>query len=235
MPAPTNNGEGTNQGTVAVIRAPAKPSRRRDRREPFWPPRLLSTDVIMLLAAACCCLLLLLAAACCCCLLLLAAAACCCLLLLLAAARCYCLLLLAAAACCCLLLLLLSAGCCCLLLAAGCCCLLLAGCCCSPRRIAGSALPEPTPATPNGRRASSESSRRPSTVDLVVRAPDVPPTHVRAALWAAVRRVTSPRLILLSSSHRRLGSLRADTGDAERAPSRERIVAPTERRRHRRV
>ena len=63
MPAPTNNGEGTNQGTVAVIRAPAKPSRRRDRREPFWPPRLLSTDVIMLLAAACCCLLLLLAAA----------------------------------------------------------------------------------------------------------------------------------------------------------------------------
>ena len=52
---------------------------------------------------------------------------------------------------------------------------------------------------------------------------------------ASVRRVTSPRLILLSSSHRRLGSLRADTGDAERAPSRERVVVPTERRRPRRA
>ena len=49
----------------------------------------------------------------------------------------------------------------------------------------------------------------------------------------AVCRVTSPRLILLSSSHRRLGSLRADTGDAERAPSRERVVLLTERRRPR--
>jgi hypothetical protein len=38
-----------------------------------------------------------------------------------------------------------------------------------------------------------------------------------------VGRVTSPRL-LLSSSHRRPGSIRADTGDAERAPSRERVV-----------
>ena len=67
-----------------------------------------------------------------------------------------------------------------------------------------------------------------------MRAPVVPPTHVRAAVCAAVRRVTSPRL-LLSSSHRRLGSIRADTGDAERAPSRERVVAPTERRRPRRA
>ena len=46
--------------------------------------------------------------------------------------------------------------------------------------------------------------------------------------------MTSPRL-LLSSSHRRLGSVRADTGDAERAPSRERVVVPTERRRPRRA
>ena len=77
--------------------------------------------------------------------------------------------------------------------------------------------------------------RRPSVADLVVRAPVVPSTHVRAAVRAAVRRVTSPRLILLFSSHRRLGSLRADTGDAERAPSRERVDAPTERRRSRRA
>ena len=54
--------------------------------------------------------------------------------------------------------------------------------------------------------------------------------RVRHVVCAAVRRVTSPRL-LLSSSHRRLGSIRSDTGDAERAPSRERVVAPTERRR----
>ena len=59
--------------------------------------------------------------------------------------------------------------------------------------------------------------------------------RARRVVCASVRRVTSPRLILLSSSHRRLGSLRADTGDAERAPSRERVVAPTERRRSRRA
>ena len=64
-----------------------------------------------------------------------------------------------------------------------------------------------------------------------MRAPVVPSTHVRAAVCAAVRRVTSPRLILLSSSHCRLGSLRAETGDADRAPSRESVVEPTERRR----
>jgi len=40
----------------------------------------------------------------------------------------------------------------------------------------------------------------------------------------------SPRLVLLSSSHRQFGSLRADTGDAERVPSRERVVAPAKRR-----
>ena len=102
------------------------------------------------------------------------------------------------------------------------------------RRIAGSALSEPTPATPSERRAASESSCRPSAADLVVRAPIVPSTHARAAVCAAVRRVTSPRL-LLSSSHRRLGSVRADAGDAERAPSRERVVVPTERRRPRRA
>ena len=50
----------------------------------------------------------------------------------------------------------------------------------------------------------------------------------------AVCRVTSPRL-LLSSSHRRLGFVRAEVGDAERAPSRERVVVPTERRRPRRA
>ena len=58
---------------------------------------------------------------------------------------------------------------------------------------------------------------------------------MRTTVCAAVRRVTSPRLILPSSSHRRLGSLRAGTGDAERAPSRERVVAPAERRRPRRA
>ena len=42
------------------------------------------------------------------------------------------------------------------------------------------------------------------------------------AVRAAVRRVTSPRLS--SSSHRRLGSVRAGAGDAERASSRERVV-----------
>ena len=40
---------------------------------------------------------------------------------------------------------------------------------------------------------------------------------------------------MLSSSHRRLGSLRTDTGDAERAPSLERVVAPAKRRRPRRA
>ena len=105
----------------------------------------------------------------------------------------------------------------------------------SPRHLASSALSEPAPATPRERRASSESSRRPSTAEVVVRASVVLSPHVRAAVCAAVRRVTSPCLIILSLSHRRLGSLRADTGDAERAPSRERVVAPTERRRSRRA
>ena len=48
------------------------------------------------------------------------------------------------------------------------------------RRIAGSALSEPTPATPSERRAASESSCRPSAADLVVRAPIAPSTHARA-------------------------------------------------------
>ena len=74
-------------------------------------------------------------------------------------------------------------------------------------------LPEPTPATPSKRRAASESSRRRSAADLVARAPAVPSTHVRAAVSATVRRVAYSRL-LLSSSHRRLGSIRAGTGDA---------------------
>ena len=55
---------------------------------------------------------------------------------------------------------------------------------CSPRRIAGSALSEPTPATPSERRAASESSCRPSAADLVVRAPIVPSTHARAVSCA---------------------------------------------------
>ena len=59
-------------------------------------------------------------------------------------------------------------------------------------------------------------------------------TRARRVVCAVVSRVTSPRL-LLSSSHRRLGSVRADAGDAERAPSRERVVVPTERRRPRRA
>ena len=58
-------------------------------------------------------------------------------------------------------------------------------------------------------------------------------THARRAV-CAVCRVTSPRL-LLSASHRRFGSVRAGTGDVERAPSRERVVVPTERRRPRRA
>ena len=51
---------------------------------------------------------------------------------------------------------------------------------------------------------------------------------------AAVRRVMSPRLVFLLS-HRRLGSIGADTGDAERAPSCERAAASTGCRRRRRV
>ena len=43
------------------------------------------------------------------------------------------------------------------------------------------------------------------------------------------------KVLDISSSHRRLGSVRADAGDAERAPSRERVVVPTERRRPRRA
>ena len=58
-------------------------------------------------------------------------------------------------------------------------------------------------------------------------------THARRVV-CAVCRVTSPRL-LLSASHRRFGSVRAGTGDVERAPSRERVVVPTERRRPRRA
>ena len=49
-----------------------------------------------------------------------------------------------------------------------------------------------------------------------------------------VNSVTSPRL-LLSASHRRFGSVRAGTGDAERAPSRERVAVPTARHRPRRA
>ena len=47
-------------------------------------------------------------------------------------------------------------------------------------------------------------------------------------------RVTSPRLLSFAS-HRRFGSVRADTGNAERAPSRERVVVPTACRRSRRA
>ena len=43
------------------------------------------------------------------------------------------------------------------------------------------------------------------------------------------------QLSLLSSYHRRLGSVRAEAGDAERAPGRERVVLLTERRRPCRV
>ena len=50
----------------------------------------------------------------------------------------------------------------------------------SPRRIAGSALSEPTPATPSEHQAASEPSCRPSTAGFVVRAPIVPSTHARA-------------------------------------------------------
>jgi hypothetical protein len=48
------------------------------------------------------------------------------------------------------------------------------------RRIAGSALSEPTPATPSERRAASESSCRPSAHDPVVRAPIAPSTRAHA-------------------------------------------------------
>ena len=53
------------------------------------------------------------------------------------------------------------------------------------------------------------------------------------AARAAVHRVASPRLSC--SSDRRLSSVRACAGDAEPAPSRERVVVPTERRRPRRA
>ena len=95
-------------------------------------------------------------------------------------------------------------------------------------------MSEPAPATPSEARAASELSCRPSAADFVVLAPIVPPTHARAVVCAVVCRLTSPRL-LLSLSHRRFGSSRADAGNAERAPSRERAVVPTERRRPRRA
>ena len=59
-------------------------------------------------------------------------------------------------------------------------------------------------------------------------------TRAFSVACAVVCRVTSPCL-LLSASHRRFGSVRADTGNAERAPSRERVVVPTECRRPRRA
>ena len=104
------------------------------------------------------------------------------------------------------------------------------------RCIAGSALSEPTPATPAERAPSRErvvvpTERRRPRRACADRAVD---TRARRVVCAVVCRVTSPRL-LLSSSHRRLGSVRADAGDAERAPSRERVVVPTERRRPRRA
>ena len=84
------------------------------------------------------------------------------------------------------------------------------------RCIAGSALSEPTPARPpSERRAASESSCRPSAADLVVRAPIAPSTHAHA-LSCRVRRVSSDITAPLAL-HRRLGSVRADTGDARRA------------------
>ena len=49
-----------------------------------------------------------------------------------------------------------------------------------------------------------------------------------------MRRVSSDITAPLAL-HRRFGSVRADTGDAERAPSRDRVVVQTERRRPRRA
>ena len=77
-------------------------------------------------------------------------------------------------------------------------------------------------------RASRRADRAPPTSSCVRRS-----FHRRTCAPCRVHRrasidITAP---LLSSSHRRLGSIRADTGDAERAPSRERLVVPTERRR----
>ena len=144
--------------------------------------------------------------------------------LLLLAAACCCLLLLAAAACC---WLLLAAACCWLLLLAACCCwlLLLSS---SLRRL-GSLRADTGDAdrAPSRERVVESAERRRPRRSCAGRAVDA---RTRTAVCAAVRRVTSPRLILLSSSHRRLGSPRAETGDADRAPSRERIVEPTERR-----
>ena len=95
---------------------------------------------------------------------------------------------------------------------------------CAPRRITGLALSEPTPATPRERRAASKSSCRLSAADLVARASIVPPTPVRAAVCAAVRRVTSPRLILLSSSH--LARAKSTMRDSEAVPSALALAAP---------
>ena len=80
-------------------------------------------------------------------------------------------------------------------------------------------------------RASRRADRAPPTSSCVRRSRR---RHTHAPFLCAVCRVTSPRL-LLSASHRRFGSVRAGTGDVERAPSRERVVVPTERRRPRRA
>ena len=83
------------------------------------------------------------------------------------------------------------------------------------------ALSEPTLATPAERAPSRERAivpterRRPRRA-CADRAVD---TRVRRVVCAIVCRVTSPRL-LLSASHRRFGSVRADTGDARRASER---------------
>ena len=71
--------------------------------------------------------------------------------------------------------------------------------------------------------------RAPSRERVVV------PSKRRRPRRACANRAVDTRARRLFALHRRFGSVRADTGDAERAPSRERVVVPTERRRPRRA
>ena len=103
--------------------------------------------------------------------------------------------------------------------------------------IAGSALLEPTTPTSDEPRAGRRADRAPPTLSCMRRS-----FRRRTCAPRRVRRRASSDITaaLLSLSHRRLGSgradtsvaeRRADTGDAERATSRELVVESTGRRR----
>ena len=101
-------------------------------------------------------------------------------------------------------------------------------------RTAEMALSEPTPAAETSaepKRVVVSTERRRPRRACAGRSLDA---RARRVVCVAVRRVTSLRLVLLLS-HRWLGCIRADPGDVERAPSRERVVVSTEHRRRRRA